>query len=312
MVRVRVAAESDVDALIAFTPDPGFRAIEREQLREDFERARMRPSWAWLVEDAGALVGRALWWGRPDADVPLSLDVLDVAEDVDDRAGMAAEVLRAGHAALAQPAGSSLPQHTLRLPRSWRQDPAACSAVAWRRQACQRAGLSEELERLQHAWTAGGPVPAPSQRVRFRAGDDEEFVDLFARATHGSLDVETRRAVEQRGARAQARDDVDFYLSCPGERQWWRVAVDPDGAPVGFAIPSATPYHRNVGYLGVLPPWRGRGLVDDLLAEITRVHATSGAETITATTDTTNAPMAAAFDRAGYQITEVRLVLSAP
>jgi len=111
--------------------------------------------------------------------------------------------------------------------------------------------------------------------------------------------------------RAQARDDYDFYLSCPGEREWWRIAATPDGAPIGFAIPSATPYARNVGYLGVLPAHRGRGFVDDLLAEITRFHASDGTEWITATTDTTNTSMAAAFDRAGYQVTEIRLVLEA-
>ena len=77
-------------------------------------------------------------------------------------------------------------------------------------------------------------------------------------------------------------------------------------------MPSATPYHRNVGYLGVLPSHRGRGLVDDLLGEVTRIHAEAGADLITATTDMTNLPMAAAFDRAGYLVTEIRLVLEAP
>ena len=77
-------------------------------------------------------------------------------------------------------------------------------------------------------------------------------------------------------------------------------------------MPSATPYHRNVGYLGVLPDQRGRGLVDDLLGEVTRIHAASGAEHITATTDVTNLPMAAAFERANYAVTENRLILEAP
>ena len=90
------------------------------------------------------------------------------------------------------------------------------------------------------------------------------------------------------------------------------VACEDSGAAVGFIVPSATPYHRNVGYLGVLPSYRGQGLVDDLLGEVTRIHAESGAELITATTDMTNRPMAAAFDRAGYAVTEIRLVLSAP
>ena len=95
---------------------------------------------------------------------------------------------------------------------------------------------------------------------------------------------------------------MQFYLDCPGERSWWRLARLPDGILAGLAIPSATPYARNVGYVGVVPEERGRGLIDDLLAEITRFHAAAGADRITATTDMNNRPMAAAFDRAGYRV----------
>jgi len=309
---IRAAEESDVERLIEFPSDSGLRAIERDQLRRDFAEGRMRAQWSWLVEDEGALVGRALWWGRTNLALPLSLDVLDLGEHVDDRAGVAVELLSAAHAGFAEQGAKKPMEYTLRLARGWREDAAASAAVRWRRDACRRSGLTEELERLQYAWTRDDGVPAASTRVRFRPGDDEEFLDLFAQVARGSLDVETQRSVEEMGEQGQARDDLDFYLGCPGERDWWRVALDGDGCPVGFAIPSATPYHRNVGYLGVLPAWRGNGFVDDLLGEITRVHAGSGAATITATTDTTNAPMAAAFDRAGYQITEVRLVSSAP
>lgn len=49
-----------------------------------------------------------------------------------------------------------------------------------------------------------------------------------------------------------------------------------------------------------------------MLAEITRVQVEAGAELITATTDTDNAPMAAAFARAGYRTTQTRLIWSAP
>ncbi|HEY6738415.1 MAG TPA: GNAT family N-acetyltransferase [Actinopolymorphaceae bacterium] len=80
---------------------------------------------------------------------------------------------------------------------------------------------------------------------------------------------------------------------------------------MGFIIPSATPYARNVGYLGVVPAHRGKGLVEDLLGEITRFHASAGAERITATTDITNTPMAAAFRRLDHQVTQHRLILEA-
>src|SRR5260221_5455834 len=66
------------------------------------------------------------------------------------------------------------------------------------------------------------------------------------------------------------------------------------------------------GYLGVVPELRGRGYVDDLLGEINRIHSADGARRISATTDVPNTPMAAAFDRANYQVTEVRMVFQAP
>jgi hypothetical protein len=57
---------------------------------------------------------------------------------------------------------------------------------------------------------------------------------------------------------------------------------------------------------------RGRGHADDVLAEITRVHAEAGAELITATTGTANTPMPEAFARAGYRTAQIRMIYSAP
>lgn len=312
MVSVRRAQDCDLERLIDFEPDVGLRALDPARLRRDAEEGRLRASWSWLVKEDGELVGRALWWGKPGAALPGALEALDLSHSVQDRADLAVQVLAAAQTVFAAQGASKPMEYTMNLARGWRQDAAAVVAVDWRRQACRSSGLSIELERLQYAWTPECGVPAASTYLAYRPGGDEEFLDLFARVAKGSLDAQTQRSIQEMGPAAQARDDLDFYLSCPGEREWWRVAVDREGDAVGFAIPSATPYHRNVGYLGVLPERRGRGMVDDLLGEITRIHADAGATMITATTDTTNAPMAAAFERAGYPITEVRLVLSAP
>lgn len=196
------------------------------------------------------------------------------------------------------------------LPANWREDETTTRSVTWRREASSDVWLTGALER--YAWTPAGGVPASSTRVRFRQGTDDEFIELFRQVSRGTLDVETRRALETMDEFSRAGDDFEFYVSCPGQREWWRVACDGAGTPVGFIVPSATPYHRNVGSFGVLPSSRGQGLVDDLLGEVTRIHAESGAERITATTDMTNRPMTAAFDRAAYDVTEVRLVLAAP
>lgn len=307
----RRATPADVDALVEFPDDPGLVGLPRDQVRDDFDAGRMRPDWSWVLEDEGRLVGRALWWGR-DGSTPSALDALDVLPEVDDPRAAAVDLLRAGLGEHAAAAGSQLPSFTVRVPGSWRDDERSVRAVAWRCEALADVGITESLERRQYAWTPEYGVPAASTRVTFRPGSDAEFVELFRQAARGSLDVETRRALVSTDELSQARDDVEFYGGCPGERAWWKIATGRDGEAVGFIVPSATPYHRNVGYLGVLPGHRGKGLVDDLLGEVTRVHAQAGADRITATTDMTNLPMATAFERAGYQLTEVRLVLEAP
>lgn len=307
----RRATAQDVEALVEFPDNPGVVGLPRDQVRGDFEAGRMRPEWSWVLEQDGQIVGRALWWGRGDS-VPSVLDALDVLPHIDAPRAAAVELLRGGLADFAATGEPVLPAYTVRLPGGWRDDAEATRAATWRCEALADVGATSSLERRQYAWTPQDGVPPASTRVEFRAGSDEEFVELFRQAARGTLDVETRRALETMDEVNQAQDDLEFYESCPGERDWWRVATAPDGEPVGFIVPSATPYHRNVGYLGVLPGHRGRGLVDDLLGEITRIHAAAGAERITATTDMTNLPMAAAFDRAGYQVTEIRLVLEAP
>jgi GNAT superfamily N-acetyltransferase len=162
------------------------------------------------------------------------------------------------------------------------------------------------------AWTPEDGIPDQSHRLTFTTESaDEVFLRAFARAAEGSLDDLTRRNVAALGAEAQARDDLDFYVGLPGERSRWRLAHTAEGEFVGLAIPSRSAYNASVSYLGVVPTHRGHGYVDDLLAEITRQHADHGAPRITGTTDTTNAPMVAAFTRGGYTCTGLRMVLSA-
>ena len=69
---------------------------------------------------------------------------------------------------------------------------------------------------------------------------------------------------------------------------------------MGFVIPARNDYNPIVAYLAVLPQYRGRGYVDAILAEGTRVLAAQNASRIRAATDLGNTPMAEAFRRAGY------------
>lgn len=151
--------------------------------------------------------------------------------------------------------------------------------------------------------------PQRSVRLRFEQADDDAFLEVFAGVAEGSLDIHTQRDLAETGPAAQAADDLGFYRSLPGKREMWRLAYNAQDARVGFIIASRSAYDASVSYLGVIPNFRGQGLVDDLLAEITTMHADNGAPQITGTTDTTNAPMAAAFHGAGYKVSATRIVI---
>lgn len=282
------------------------------ELQVEVDAGRLRPEWSVVaLDDSDAIVGRALWWGR-DASSPIALEAWDVASHAPDRSGLAAALLEAGHEALSHLGVVAPLPHTLRVPNDWRDDATVVAEIELKIRAAAAAGLTPVNERLQFQWHSGGTLPPAPGSLVFTPADDEVFVELFAAAAEGSLDVMTRRELRSVSPKELARDEVDYYLACPGDRSWWRTAATADGTVVGIAIPSATPTNVNVGYLAVLPQHRGHGYVDEILAFITRFHAEHDAPRITATTDAVNSPMASAFRRAGYRCTETRIDLEGP
>ncbi|MFI2780877.1 GNAT family N-acetyltransferase [Streptomyces sp. ALB3] len=309
---IRSTTETDLDRIVAFTVDEPVGWIAADRYTDELRQGMYRPEWTWIAEEDDRIMARALWWGQASGAHPAALDCLHVDSSVTDRSALAADLLTAGLRAFSEQGAPRPPLYNVTLQPDRRAEAAVADALEWRRTAALSAGLTAEVERLRLEWSPEAGIPRPSGRLTFAEAGDDEFLEVFRRIAEGSLDAETRRNLASRGPDATARDEMDFYLGCPGEREWWRLARTASGEVAGLAIPSATPYNRNVGYLGVVPEFRGHGYVDDILAEITRFQARSGAELITATTDTGNAPMAAAFARAGYRISQIRVIYSAP
>ncbi|MEJ8652435.1 GNAT family N-acetyltransferase [Streptomyces sp. MS1.AVA.3] len=162
-------------------------------------------------------------------------------------------------------------------------------------------------------WTPESPVPEPTGRLAFRpVADESELVDLLAEILSGTLDAygldDLRRMPARQAAQLQVDAEFAHYTS---PRDWWRVATLPDGGePVGLVIAARHQYRPILAYIGVLAEHRGRGYIDEILAEGTRVLATTQPERIRASTDVGNTPMAAAFARAGYTVFEREIVMT--
>ena len=165
------------------------------------------------------------------------------------------------------------------------------------------------VERLRLEWRPGAAIAEPSGRLRFRqVRDRDELVGLMTLVLDGTLDAHSRDDLTRMSPREQAgkqyAEELDAYAS---PHEWWRVATLPDGEPVGFVIPAHNGYNPIIAYLGVVPAHRGKGHIDDVLAEGTRLLAGQDVPRVRAATDVGNRPMAAAFARAGYVTFERQL-----
>ncbi len=279
--------------------------VEQSRFRDELATRNYRYEWSWLAERAGRQVGRALWWGGSTDDGPSTLDCLLVAEGEARPEDVGAALIRAGLAAFGEGWAS---EFNVDVPVTWADDSATVEAVGWRELAAHRGGLTHTTERVSFARTDTVTRPERPQRLRFRPAPDNEFRSLFAAVADGSLDAHTLSVLAEEGVDAVADDALEFYLSLPGSRDAWQVATRDDGSVVGFTIATRTAYDASISYLGVLPEHRGHGYVDELLAQMVHLHHDDGQQRIVGTTDAANVPMRAAFERAGFEVTRVRIV----
>ncbi|MEU5212669.1 GNAT family N-acetyltransferase [Streptomyces sp. NPDC020742] len=277
--------------------------VLNEELGDDLAGGRRRPEWMWVALRDGRLLARAAWWSRSAGNAPLFLDILDIDDSTSgsDRVDIGVRLLHTAMAATL-PDGSLPPEYSRFVPPDWRENAVTRQAVEDRMTVLGETGARLFVERLRLEWSPDSPVPEPSRRLVFRpVHKGGELVALMASALDGTLDAHgrddlTRMSLHEAAVR-HYEDELARYTS---PRDWWRIATLPHGEPVGFVIPARNDYNAIIAYLAVLPSHRGKGYIDDLLAEGTRVLAAQHVPRIRASTDVGNVPMANAFQRAGY------------
>jgi RimJ/RimL family protein N-acetyltransferase len=269
-------------------------------LADDLTAERRRPEWLWVALQAGRVVARAGWWGPRGSATPTLLDFLDVA-DVPNRIEVGVNLLQAALPELF-PSGARPPDYLRFVPPDWRQAAESRQIVEARMEIATRVGAHLLAERLRFDWYPGTVIAEPTGRLSFRAvGSDAELIELMTLALAGTLDAHSRIALGHMPATEVARQHFEGELkSYRSPREWWRIATLANGEAVGFVTPARNDYNAILAYLGVLPGHRGRGYVDEILAEGTRVLAAQDVPRIRASTDLDNVPMAQAFLRAGW------------
>ncbi len=273
------------------------------ELADDLDSGRRRPGWMWVALRGDRLVARAAWWSRPWEETPFLFDVFDLAGDIgeSDAVDVGVRLLEAAMAKVV-PQGGRPPEYIRYVPPGWRDDATVRQAVETRVAALERIGARLFVERLRLEWRPGTPIASPTGRLAFRpVADRDELVALMTMVLEGTLDAHScsdlTRMPPEKAAAEQYDGELVGYTS---PHDWWRIATLPGGEPVGFVIPAHNSYNPIIAYIGVLPAHRGKGYIDEILAEGTRILAAQEVPRVRASTDLGNVPMARSFQRAGY------------
>lgn len=293
IIRPLISGET---SLFTSLSDPGLvgRALLGKTFSTLDEDGEYRPEWSWVALRDGVVVARAAWWGKTDDEKPVALDWFDFSD-----AEAAVELLRTA---------PLYAEYDLLLPPGWREMEDVRAAAEVRTAAAEAAGLHKLVERYRYTWTQDCPLPGRTGRLVYRPEPDDAVIrDVVRRIQQGTLDAHDRRQIEENGSKAAIDEFLGFLDWLPSPRTWWRLASTPDGELVGLHVPARNPVGATIGFIGVVPEQRGHGYAYDLLVECTRDLVEQGAERISAATDQGNFPMAAAFAKAGYPVSEERV-----
>jgi RimJ/RimL family protein N-acetyltransferase len=270
-----------------------------------FAAGSMRPGWCFVAEEEDRLLGRVAFWTLPGMEEPLAVVLVDVPWENGDYVGVGTRLL-GDVLNEARGLGAKELEHVLDTPPMRPQ---------FQHYPEKRVGLLESLgfafrrETARFEWW-GGETPAEPGGLSFRTLEEvgeDAFVDAMRRVSEGTLAREIREEREKLGPQRAAREFFEDARRVKHEPSWWRLAYSGrEGDLVGLVMPAEPPAFLTVFYVGVVPEMRGRGYVDDLLAAGTATLLGARAEgegekPLRADTDVANAPMAAAFERAGWR-----------
>jgi ribosomal protein S18 acetylase RimI-like enzyme len=294
-VLVRPIGRSELDTFVDFSAD----GAQNERLRSHLERALSTEEtsldWCLVADEGGRLVGRVYLWKPPSS--PVFVHLFDLDWSRADWRELGLQLIEAAVDAVSDRDENGL-LYALDRPHSWHSEPAK------RAELFEAAGfrLIRHGRRWERKLTPA--VPQRHGRLRFRTladvGDDA-FREAIARVSDGTLDARLQEMRSRLGREGDAAEHFRLLMGLSHTPDWWQLAYDAGADLVGLVVAGGDATVPVIAYVGVVPEQRGRGYVDDLLAQAIATLTASGAEVVRADSDIANVPMAGAFRRAGFE-----------
>lgn len=300
-MRIRPVRTGELDLFIEAAGLPDHREEAARYIEKMFEAGSMRPEWCFVAEEGGHALGRVAFWTLPGMEAPFALVLLDVEWEYDYMGigrSLLGEVIER-----ARGLGSGEIEHVLDDPP---MSPQFQHYPQRRTELLESVGFSLKRETDRFEWRGEKPPTVPD-RLTFRTLEEvgeEPFVAAMMEVSEETLDREIQEERERLGPEKAAREFFEDARTVKHDPSWWRLAYEKSsGELAGLVMPAQPPAFLTIFYVGVVPEMRGRGYVHDLLASgtATLLDARAKSETpLRADTDIANAPMAAAFERAGW------------
>ncbi|NKB67812.1 MAG: GNAT family N-acetyltransferase [Candidatus Latescibacteria bacterium] len=301
-LHVRSIDEGELEAFSQTSQNPDFNQRFKERLQAAIKRGETALNQCFVLEEGDQWRGRLLFNGSGE----LSLGHFEVPWWEEEQQAQRARML------LQQGLDLVRQQGAVRFEAGMATD-----VPNWekRQAAYQACGMAVFRERVGYHWEAPKPPVVVPDRLQFKPLEEvgrSVFVQAIRRAWASSLDMDDQA---HKGADKSNQDQLNSaragfaygrrdYLARPG---WWQLAYC-GGALVGLLQPvlfrdgaGQGTDNGTIFYIAVLPEHRGRGYINDLLAQSTALLQLGGVGRISADTDGPNIPMQRAFERGGWE-----------
>lgn len=129
-----------------------------------------------------------------------------------------------------------------------------------------------------------------------------EIVSLIEQTSRFSYDSQTRYFQRSLGSYGDAKLTLETLELASHEAAWWLVALGPGDQKVGLILPVLNYGELTIGFIGVLPAFRGREIASYLLEQFFPIANRSGYSAIYAEVDEKNKSMQRAVSKSGFRL----------
>jgi RimJ/RimL family protein N-acetyltransferase len=129
-----------------------------------------------------------------------------------------------------------------------------------------------------------------------------EIICLIERTSESCNDSQTKYFSRSLGSRGDAELTLQIMELTPHDPGWWLVALGPRERQTGLVLPVLNYGELTIGYIGVVPEFRGRGIASHLLIQLQPIVHRSGYSMIYAEVDKGNRSMHRTLAKSGFRL----------